>query len=328
MAVLLLAALVSCGCRPAATPIEFSGHTQGTSYSIRAFCRSPEPGLQADVDRALNDVIATMSTYEPTSTLSRFNASAPGGWYEVPTSLARVVVVAQQLASFSAGAFDATVGPLVNVWGFGPPGGKRDAVPSAESVTAARTRIGYRHLDARLTPPSLRKRFDIDVDLSAVAQGYTVDVVAELLDRRGCPSYMIEIGGEVRVGARKPDGERWRIAIDGPDGAAEPTVLQLEHSGVSSSGDYHDFFEIEHHRYSHTMDPRTGAPIDHDLAAVTVLDASTIWADGYATVLNVLGPVDGPAFAAAHGVAAQFIERTPTGYVRHETPAFRAATSR
>jgi len=265
-----------------------------------------------------------MSTYEPASTLSRFNALAPGDWYDVPSALAQVVAAAQQLARLSDGAFDVTVGPLVNAWGFGP-GGSRGVVPSAQMVNEARSRVGFRHLEVRFTPPGLRKSRDVYVDLSAIAQGYTVDAVGELLDRRGCPSYMVEVGGEVRVGARKPDAKRWRIAIDAPDHMAQSsTVLQLENGGVSTSGDYNDFFEVEGHRYSHTMDPRIGKPVDSDLALVSVIAASAMWADGMATLLSVLGPSDGLAFAAAHGVAARFVERTSSGFVEHATPSFEA----
>jgi thiamine biosynthesis lipoprotein len=325
---LLFAALIASGCEPSAIPIELNGHTQGTSYSIREFCRSAQPRLDAEVERALDDIVAMMSTYDPDSTLSRFNASEPGEWYDVPPALAQVLAAAQQLARLSGGAFDVTVGPLVNAWGFGPGGGERGAVPSSESIAAARARIGFRRLDVRLMPPGVRKRLATYVDLSAIAQGYTTDVVGALLDRRGCPSYMIDIGGEVRVGVRKPNGELWRIAIDAPEGSsADPLILMLENSGVSTSGDYRDFFEVAHRRYSHTMDPRVGAPIEHDLAAVTVIDASAMWADGFATALNVLGPIDGPAFAAEHGIAALFIERTANGCVRRETPTFTAAAA-
>lgn len=325
---LLLMALLSGGCEPIATAFDFSGHTQGTTYSIRGFCRSAQPTLHADVDRLLGDVVATMSTYEPTSTLSKFNALPPGEWYKVPGFLAQIVVAARQLAQMSDGAFDVTVGALVNAWGFGPGGGPRDAVPSPQALDEARSRIGYRYLDVRLAPPGLRKRHDVYVDLSAIAQGYTADAVGELLDRRGCPSYMVEVGGEVRVGARKPDGQRWRIAIDSPDHErTSAPVLLLENGGVSTSGDYRDYFELAGHRYSHTVDPRAGKPVEHDLASVSVIAASTMWADGMATLLSVLGPTDGLAFATAHGVAARFVERTANGFVEQRTPAFDAVVS-
>jgi thiamine biosynthesis lipoprotein len=324
----VLIALLAGGCEPVATPFEFSGHTQGTTYSIRGFCRTAQPTLQPDVDRLLDDVVATMSTYEPTSTLSTFNALPPGGWYEVPSVMAQIVVAARQLAQISDGAFDVTVGALVNAWGFGPAGGTRDAVPSSQALDEARSRVGYRYLDVRFAPPGLRKRRDVYVDLSAIAQGYTADAMGELLDRRGCPSYMVEIGGEVRVGARKPDGQRWRIAIDSPDhDTRSAPVLLLENGGVSTSGDYRDYFEVAGRRYSHTMDPRAGKPVEHDLASVSVIAPSAMWADGIATLLNVLGPTDGLAFATTHGIAARFVQRTPNGFVERRTPAFGAAVN-
>jgi len=320
--------LLSSGCGRRELPVEFAGHTQGTAYSIRAFCRTAQPTLHADVDQLLDDIVATMSTYEATSTLSRFNAHVPGDWYDVPSSLAQVVAAAQQLAQISDGAFDVTVGPLVNAWGFGPGGGSRGVIPSQQTLEEARSRIGYRYLQVRMTPPAMRKLRDVYVDLSAIAQGYTVDAVGALLDGRGCASYMVEVGGEVRVGAKKPNGERWHIAIEPPDGVSQsPTVLELENGGVSTSGDYNDSFEASGHRYSHTMDPRVGEPVDTNLASVSVVDSSSLWADGMATLLNVLGPTDGLAFAVAHGVAARFVERTPNGLIEHVTPAFAAIVS-
>ena len=316
---LLLAWLSGCSAERA---VDLSGHTQGTTYSIHAFCPVVPDDLRTQVDRLLGDVNAQMSTYDPESTLSKFNASTSYAWQSVPAPLARVVAAAQQLARMSDGAFDATVGPLVNVWGFGP-GGKRGAIPSQAAIAQARSKVGFRFLHVRLDPPALRKTHDVYVDLSAIAQGYTADAIGELLDRRECPSYLVEVGGEVRVGRRKPDDRRWRVGIEAPDGDARwQTTLLLDDAGVSTSGDYHDYFESGGRRYSHTMDPRIGQPVADDLAAVTVIDASAMRADGYATLLDVLGPRDGYAFAETHGIAARFVERTPTGFTARLTTAF------
>jgi thiamine biosynthesis lipoprotein len=321
---LAMYAAVLTGCARGPQETILAGSTQGTSYSVRAFCEIPRPSLQADVDAVLAEVDAQMSTYNPHSALSAFNGSEPGAWQTVPAELAFVADAAQQLANLSAGAFDVTVGPLVNVWGFGPDG-ERDSKPSADAVRAARARIGYQYLEVRLTPPALRKLRDVYVDLGAIAQGYTVDRLAELLDRGACHSYMVEVGGEVRTGRAKPDGQAWRIGIEVPDSDAMGEVgkvLSLTAMAVSTSGDYRDFFEADGQRYSHTMDPRSGAPVAHDLASVTVLHRSTMWADGFATLLDVLGPTDGLAFATRHDLAARFVERTPAGFVEHTSPAF------
>ena len=309
--------------------VDLAGHTQGTTYSIHAFCSAVPDGLAAQVDRLLADVNGQMSTYEPESTLSKFNASTERAWQSVPAPLAHVVAAAQRLARMSNGAFDVTVGPLVNAWGFGP-GGKRGSIPSQEAIAGARSRIGFRYLQVRLDPPALRKTHDIYVDLSAIAQGYTADALGELLDRRECSSYLVEVGGEVRIGRRKPGDGLWRVGIEAPDGDPRgPIVLLLDDAGVSSSGDYHDYFEAEGRRYSHTMDPRSGQPVAHDLAAVTVIDASAMWADGYATLLDVLGPQDGYRFAETHGLAARFVVRTPNGFTEQVTTAFaRVAAAR
>ncbi len=312
------------GCEHRATELTLAGPTQGTSYSVRTFCDMPQPALQASVDAVLRQVDEQMSTYNSESALSQFNASEPGGWHSVPAALAYVADAGQQLARLSGGAFDVTVGPLVNVWGFGPDG-QRERKPSTEAVEAARSRIGFANLQVRQNPPALRKTRELDVDLGAIAQGYTVDLLAEMLDRFACHGYMVEVGGEVRTGGAKPDGSAWRIGIEVPDSAAMGEVrkvLSLTEMAVSTSGDYRDFFEAGGQRFSHTMDPRAGAPVAHDLASVTVLHRSTLWADGFATLLDVLGPTDGLAFATEHGLAAQFIERTPSGYVEYTSPAF------
>jgi thiamine biosynthesis lipoprotein len=321
-AVCLLGTAVACN--PSHDEIQLTGQTQGTTYSVRTYCPTRQPDLHAAIDAELARVDAEMSTYNPDSTLSRFNAAAPGDWFPVPADMARVVVAAQQLADMSKGAFDVTVGPLVNLWGFGPKG-EITAVPDAAAIAAARAQVGYTYLHVRLQPPGLRKERSLYVDLGAIAQGYTVDALASLLESRGCVSFMVEVGGEVRVGHAKPSGQAWRVGIEMPDPASLgkiQRVLQLTDIAVSTSGDYRDYFELGGRRYSHTIDPRSAAPVTHDLASVAVIAASTMWADGYATLLDVLGPKAGLAFARDHHLAAQFTERTPGGYVESTTPEF------
>jgi FAD:protein FMN transferase len=321
-AVCLMGGVIACN--PIDDEIALTGLTQGTSYSVRTYCPTRQPDLHAAIDAELARIDAEMSTYNPDSTLSRFNSSAPGPWQPVSADMARVVAAAQQLAEQSDGAFDVTVGPLVNLWGFGP-GGDISAAPSADAIRAAREQIGHGYLHVRMQPPALRKDRALYVDLGAIAQGYTVDAVAALLQARKCSSFMVEVGGEVRAGTAKPSGQGWRVGIEVPD----PTslgriqrVLTLTNAAVSTSGDYRDFVDLDGKRYSHTLDPRSGAPVTHDLASVTVIHSSTMWADGFATLLDVLGPQNGLQFARDHHLAAQFTERTATGYVESTTPEF------
>jgi thiamine biosynthesis lipoprotein len=237
-----------------------------------------------------------------------------------------VLEPAQTLSELSGGAFDVTVGPLVNLWGFGPVDAP-DAIPSASDIAAARNRVGYQHLELR-RPAQLRKQRELYIDLSAIAKGYAVDRMAQYLLARGCESFLVEIGGEVRVHGRKSGGAAWRIGVESPDPDALGGVLrvirteQLEGIAMATSGDYRNFLELGGQRFSHTIDPRTGVPVAHRLASVTVLHGSTLWADGFATLLNVMGPTEGFELAEREHLAALFVERTDTGFVERATSDF------
>jgi thiamine biosynthesis lipoprotein len=321
--------LSAVGCTRPDDGVRISGPTMGTVYNVRAYCQAPVPDLEARIEAALAEIDGEMSNWRSDSTLSRFNAAPIGEWFPVSASLAVVVSAAQSLAERSGGAFDVTVGPLVDAWGFGPDAAARAraAPPDEAAVEAARARVGYTFLDVRSAPPALRRRRDLEVDLSAIAPGHATDVLSELLTQAGCPDHMVDVGGEVYARGRKADGSAWRIGIETPDPARPPgtsvsRVLRLGNMAVSTSGDYRDFIEWQGHRYSHTFDPRTGAPVDHALASVTVLDRSTMWADGIATLLTVLGPTAGFEFADAGGIPALFIERRESGFVERMTAPF------
>lgn len=319
------AALTGCGAGP--TEHIFQGPTMGTTYHVRAFCDRPVSGIRGEVEVLLAAVNAEMSTYDENSTLSRFNRAATGDWIPVTVSLVEVVAAALELASASEGAFDPTVGPLVNLWGFGPEE-RRTEVPAADALARARARIGYAHLSVRHDPPALRKDARVYVDLSAIAKGYAVDRVAALLVGQGCADYLVEIGGEVRAGGRKPDGSAWRIGVEVPappagNGARRggiQRILALEDTAVATSGDYRNFFEVDGRRLSHTIDPRTGWPVEHGLASVSVVHESAMWADGYATLINVLGPEAGLRFARAEELAVLMVVKDDEGFKESMTP--------
>ncbi|MCZ6711753.1 MAG: FAD:protein FMN transferase [Gammaproteobacteria bacterium] len=290
----------------------------GTQYRVTADCPVDVGG---DIARELAWVNQEMSTYDESSTLSRFNRSMPGGWFAVSADLVAVVAAGTQLSAVSAGAFDITVGPLVNLWGFGP-GGVSAVQPTPEQVNAALARVGHGHLEYRVQPPALLKHEDVYVDLSAIAKGYGVDRLAELLNESACGDFIVEIGGEVRTRGTNERGALWRVGVEVPDpesfGAVQ-RVLHLEEYSVATSGDYRNFFARDGARFSHTIDPRTGRPVDHQLASVTVAHDSAMWADGYATLLNVLGPQAGLAFAQETGLAVLFIVRTEHGFEERYT---------
>jgi len=288
----------------------------GTYYGVTTRCPAPPVDLDARIASALAEVNAQMSTYDESSTLSRFNRDEDTDWFPVEPALVKVISAAQIISRQSGGAFDVTVGPLVNLWGFGP-----DAVgaqaPSPEALTEARSRVGYRFLEVRDDPPALRKSMPVYVDLSAIAKGFGVDQVAVLLDGLGCADFLVDVGGEVRARGQNPSGRPWRVGVEVPDpdsAGGVQRVLLLDNRAVATSGDYRNFRDLDGRRFSHTIDPRTGAPVSHALASVSVVHDSAMWADGYATAIDVLGPEAGLALADDLGLPVLLVVRTPDGF--------------
>jgi FAD:protein FMN transferase len=306
---------------------EFAGNTQGTTYHIKVV--DLPAAVTAETARGaivaeLDDIDHHLSTYRPDSELSQFNRSRDTGWFPASAGLVKVLSAAQQVSELSHGAYDVTVGSLVSLWGFGPEL-TGDRIPSAAEIAAAQARVGYRHLGIRTAPPAIRKDIpDLYVDLSSIAQGYSVDRVAQRLESLGIANYLVEIGGELRgKGLNQLDGH-WRIGIERPTPGARSiySVIKIADVGVSTSGDYHDYFERNGQRYSHTINPQTGRPVTHRLASVTVVSENTMRADALSTALMVLGPEDGYQLAATAGLAACFIIKTDAGFTDRETPAF------
>ena len=325
--VILAGLLTACG-----TPDfrQYDGGTVGTYYRVKGRCPEDVSGL---IERELRAVNQEMSTYLVDSALSAFNAAPVSVWIDVPKRLAEVVAVALQLSRESTGAFDVTVGPLVNLWGFGPSEPTKNApglagVPDEARIAAVRSQVGFEKLEVRFDPPRLRKMGELYVDLSAIAKGHGVDRLADQLTDAGCSDLLVDIGGEVRGIGLSPASRAWRIGVEVPDpesfGAIQ-RVIALDGMAAATSGDYRNFRTLESGRYSHTIDPRTGYPVTHTLASVTVLHPSAMWADGYATALNVLGLEAGFELAERMGLAALFITREASGFdERYTGPMERA----
>ncbi len=309
--------------------VRLSGPTMGTAYHVTAVIEAPgvdEAAIRTAVDEALGEVDDAMSTYKPGSALSRFNRHAETAPFAVPPALIEVVALAQQVSAESDGAFDVTVGPLVRAWGFGPddPG----AAPTVEVQDALRARVGWRKLTVDARGSTLSKsQPDVDLDLSAIAKGYGVDQAATALDRLGLTRYLVEVGGEVVTRGANPEGEPWRVGIEKPayDGGGLQEVVALSGRAMATSGDYRNYREVDGRRVSHTIDPRTGRPIEHRLASVSVIATRCAVADAWATALNVLGPEAGLALARERDLAALMIVRTESGaFEERATPAFEA----
>lgn len=284
----------------------------GTTYAVTI--ADPPATLAADwqeqIEDALKIVNQQMSTYQSDSEITRFNESSSTDWFSVSLPFAQVVAAGLEVSRASQGAFDITVGPLVDAWSFGP--GKRSSRPPAEeTIESLRKQVGYRHLSVRFDPPALKKELpSLRVDLSAIAKGYGVDRLIELLEELGCQHALVDIGGEDRAMGRR--GSRaWRVAVEDPteDVRQYHYAIDLVDRAIATSGDYRNFFLFEGVRYSHTIDPRTGRPVDHDLALVSVLADSCMEADAWATALNVLGQKKGQQLAADLGIAARFVQR-------------------
>ncbi len=302
------------------------GQTMGTTYHIRVVGPASERAdeLQAEIDRLLLEVNRQMSTYDPESELSRFNAYRGTDPFPVSPHTARVTARALEISALSGGAFDPTVGPLVELWNFGK-GRKAPRIPTDAEIAERQKRIGYQNLHVQLDPPALQKdRPDLEVDLSAIAKGFGVDVCAEwLATQPDVTGAMVEIGGEVRTFGTRPDGNPWRISILKPVEHTMETyrVVELESESLATSGNYRNFFEIDGVHYSHTIDPATGRPITHQLASISVLAEDCMTADGWATAISVLGEQAGLALAERIGLAVYLITAVDGQLTEHSSTA-------
>lgn len=310
---------------------QLQGDTMGTTWSVRmAGPRGLMPAmLQMGIERQLASVIADMSTWEKTSALSRFNAAEAGSWHELSPDFFTVLDYSLQLAADSGGAFDPTVGPLVNLWGFGPDG-RREQAPSAAELAEVSARCGWQRV--QLDEENLRalQPGESYVDFSGVAKGFAVDKVSGYLVEQGFPHHLVEIGGELRGRGIRPDAHPWWVMLE-PVADQEngiETVIALHELAVATTGDYRRFFMAGAQRFAHTIDPRSGRPVAHQLASVSVLHESCMEADALATVLMVMGVEEGMAWAEKREIAALFVERRPSAeageFVETMTPAFAA----
>ena len=297
---------------------EVSGATMGTTFNIQVVA-PPDTvqwnALETRVSVLLESIEKSMSTYQPDSELSRFNAYSNSDWFTVSAELCDVVAAAQSLSVLTDGAFDVTVGPLVNLWGFGPDFSVAEP-PDAAQIAKARQLTGNQHLRTDCVQPALAKVLpELYVDLSALAKGYGVDRIAAMLDDFGMSNYFVEIGGEIRVSGTNAKGRPWSIAIEAPNRGSRSVsrIIELSNTAVATSGDYRNFIEHDGHFYSHIIDPRSGYPVSHGAAAVTVVADSTALADALATGLMVLGPDEGLLLAEQQDVAVLFQLHTNNG---------------
>jgi thiamine biosynthesis lipoprotein len=320
------------GLPPAGSRLEqLAGGTMGTSWSARFML---PPGVAADLQAALehelDQIVAQMSHWAPDSLLSIYNAAPAGSWHALPPQFYEVIDYALQVAQDSGGAYDPAAGDIVELWGFGPgigaskrydQAGFYTPSPAAVADLLARRAPAHTPAHTRVTLDRARKRLrqpgGAVLDLSAVAKGYAVDRLALCLERHGVLHYLVEIGGELRGGGVKGDGQPWWVEVEGVPDAARPgtasPVVALHGLAIATSGDYRRYFHQAQRRVPHTLDPRTGQPIANGLASVTVLAPTCMQADALSTALTVLGPQAGMAFAEARRLAARFLLRRDDG---------------
>ncbi|MFT3807450.1 FAD:protein FMN transferase [Arenimonas sp.] len=284
------------------------GASMGTTWSVRLLA----PGrdlrrLHAVVESELARVVAQMSNWDPDSDISRFNRASAGSWHRLPNDFWNVLDRALSIAEASDGAFDPTVGPIVDAWGFGPPGRTADLERQQCGNLAAR--IGWRRMQRRPQDQSILQPGDLQLDLCAIAKGYAVDLVVACLRDEGVASALVEIGGELYGYGRRADGKPWRVLVD-DDGDDEPCVVELDRRAIASSGDrWHHREDADGQRLSHSIDPRLGRPAADAPHLVSVLAEDAMQADAWATALMVMGARKGFDFACGKGLAARFVDR-------------------
>ena len=307
--------------------LSYSDSIMGTMFNIKI----PElpkdvnhEQLKAEIMSLLVEIDGQMSTYKQDSELSKINANTTRDKIVVSAALFEVLTEAQRISALSAGAFDITVGPLVNLWGFGSDK-TLSKPPSEQLIKQALQKTGYDSFLLDQTDLAIKKlKPEIYLDLSALAKGYAVDQVAKLLESKQVSDFLVEIGGELNLKGHNSDKKAWRIAVEKPtaDSRSIQTVIAVTDIAIASSGDYRNFFEQDGRRYSHTINPRTGWPISHNLISVTVLSNSTMTADALATAFMVLGAEQGLALAEQEKIAALFFLKSDNGLIEKSSTAY------
>jgi len=333
----LLAQLAGCSllltaCATTPQPTVLHGEGLGSDWTVTL--GAPEPGNLADIQRGIQArverVYQSISRWDDSSEMSALNASVRSDWQAVSSELFEPLTYAITLAADTGGAFDPTVAPLVDAWGFGK-AGRRFEPPSPEALSAARSRVGFEKVVLDANGSRIRKPAGMQIDLSSMQHGRGADAVSEYLNSLGISNYLVDVGSEIRARGESPEGGAWHVAIERPppaDAAAPASangferVVSLRNAGIATSGNFRYFFDYNGRRYSHRIDPRTGEPVSHSLVSVTVIDPICMHADALATALTVLGPDEGFEYAASRNIAALFISKSGDALAEKMTPRF------
>lgn len=309
--VLLSQLLTGCGRTSENKTVMFDGATMGTTYSIQLVKKhnvAIDGILSQEIKDILNSVDSVMSTWRSDSELSRINSMPSGQWISISPDLLFILNMALSISEQTQGAFDITVDPLIELWGFSSNQPVID-IPDEQSVKNAMQQVGYKYLIIDSQRSAIKKNKPIRLNLSAIAKGFAVDKITEHLDKKGIDSYLVEVGGELRFKGNKPDGTGWKIAIETPSvrGRQPERVISISDHAIATSGDYRNYYEINGQRYSHTIDPVTGHPVKNNLASATIIEKNTAYADALATAMMVMGAERGFQFCKLNKIPAYFI---------------------
>ena len=328
---LMLAMVAGCDKPPAAEHpmLEIHGRTMGTFYGVKVVGDFPggQQALQTQVDSLLKHYNDEISTYDPNSSLSKFNQQQTTAPFPVSQDMADIVISAVRVGQRTQGVLDVTVGPLVNLWGFGPD--RRPVkIPTDAQITAARQRVGIQrlHVDVSADHAELRKDIpNMYVDLSTVGEGFGADKIADFLESRGVHNYLVEIAGASRSRGVNAKGEPWKLAIQKPTDELDEVqaIVKPDGRAISTSGSYRNYYELNGQRYSHIIDPATGKPITHRLVSATVITPTALEADGLDTALMVMGPEKAMAFAKQQHLAVYLVIKTDKGFKAEYSEAFK-----
>ena len=314
--------------------IEIAGFSMGTSYKVVAVDHNNplrEAEVDAAVSTALADVNRALSNWDSGSEISRLNAAPGGRATQMSPLLSDVMQTAAQVNRDSAGRFDTTLGPLIELWGFGAPG--EQAMPTDADIARARAQSGHENTLLIADGALQKTRGDTQIYLAGIGKGYGADRVGRALESLGVEDYLVEIGGDLYASGRNPDGLPWQIGIESPNALDRSVlgVVGVSGLGLASSGDYRNYFEHDGQRYSHLIDPATGRPVDHTTASATVLAKSAMLADAWSTAMLILGRERGLEIANRHDIAVQFVDREPTAagqtFKTYNSPSFARLTT-
>ena len=319
---ILLLVIVACSGELPHHERRFGGEIMGTSWSVKLYSPISDEqfslisaesiGLLADLDRKL-------STYKQDSEITRFNLSSELGWQPVSDEFATLVEQALLISKLSHGAFDITVSPLVDLWGFSKDKKETMAFPSTSEIARVKAITGYQYLQVRKQPPALKKALpELHIDLSAIAKGYAADRLSALLEAHGVVNYLAEVGGELKASGISKALRPWLIGVEKPVPGWREIMhaVEVRGSGVATSGDYRNFIEIDGTRYSHTIDPRSGMPTVYKGASVTVIAENSLAADAWATAFFILPKDEALRLSEQHQLGIYYVEQSDDGFVQ------------